>query len=192
MRICVYGAGSTKIKSKYIDESYRLGEEIAKRGHSLVFGGGSTGVMGAVSKGALDNNGKVIGIAPKWMEKFEGICRECDEFIYTESMKERKNLFLEKSDAFIIAPGGIGTLEELFEIITWKQLGLYPKPIVILNTNGFFDKVLSFLDQLIEQNFMREEHKKMWKVVDKAEEILPAIRSFEAWDNSFRKIAAIK
>ena len=76
MRICVYGAASTDTKSKYIDESYRLGEEIAKRGHSLVFGGGSTGVMGAVSKGAIDNNGKVLGIAPEWMEKFEGICRE--------------------------------------------------------------------------------------------------------------------
>ena len=77
MRICLYGAGSTSIKPKYIEESYRLGEEIAKRGHALVFGGGSTGVMGAVSKGAIDNNGKVIGIAPEWMEDFEGICRDC-------------------------------------------------------------------------------------------------------------------
>ena len=117
MKICLYGAGSTQIKSKYTDEAYRLGEEIAKRGHTLVFGGGSTGIMGAVSKGVLDNDGKVIGIAPEWMEEFEGMCSDCDEFIYTKSMDERKNLFVKHSDAFIIAPGGIGTLDEFFEII---------------------------------------------------------------------------
>ena len=120
MKICLYGAGSNNIKSKYLKESYKLGEEIAKRGHSLVFGGGSTGVMGAVSKGVLDNNGKVLGIAPEWMGEFEAICEDCDEFIYTKSMDERKNLFLEHSDAFIIGPGGIGTLDEFFEIIVLK------------------------------------------------------------------------
>jgi uncharacterized protein (TIGR00730 family) len=107
-------------------------------------------------------------------------------------MHERKEMMANLGDASVALAGGIGTLEELFEIITWKQLGLYSKPIVILNTNGFFDKILDFLDQLVEQNFMREEHRKMWKVVERAEDILPTIRSFEVWDKNIRKIAAIK
>ena len=172
MRICVYGAGSTKIKSKYIDESYRLGEEIAKRGHSLVFGGGSTGVMGAVSKGALDNNGKVIGIAPKWMEKFEGICKDCDEFIYTESMKERKNLFLEKSDAFIIAPGGIGTLDEFFETIVLKKLKRHNKKIVIFNMFDFYDPMLEMINFMIDEGVVRAKRdKNTFKIADTMEKV---------------------
>ncbi len=172
MRICVYGAGSTDTKSKYIDESYRLGEEIAKRGHSLVFGGGSTGVMGAVSKGAIDNNGKVLGIAPEWMEKFEGICRECDEFIYTESMEERKNLFLENSDAFIIAPGGIGTLDEFFEIIVLKKLKRHDKKIIVFNMFDYYDPMFEMIEFMMEEGVVRAmKDKNTFKIADTMERI---------------------
>ena len=172
MRICLYGAGSTSIKPKYIEESYRLGEEIAKRGHALVFGGGSTGVMGAVSKGAIDNKGKVIGIAPEWMEDFEGICRDCDEFIYTESMDERKKLFLKNSDAFIIAPGGIGTLDEFFEIIVLKKLKQHNKKIILFNLFDYYDPMLEMLDFMLKEGVVREEiDKNTFKIADSIEKI---------------------
>ena len=178
MKICLYGAGSTNIKSKYIDESYRLGEEIAKRGHSLVFGGGSTGVMGAVSKGALDNNGKVLGIAPEWMEEFEGICRECDEFIYTKSMDERKKLFLEHSDAFIIAPGGIGTLDEFFEIIVLKKLNRHNKKIVVFNMFNFYDLMLEMIDFMIDEGVIRSQRdKSTFKIADSIEKIFKILEN---------------
>ena len=172
MKICLYGAGSDNIKSKYIRESYKLGEEIAKRGHSLVFGGGSTGVMGAVSKGVLDNNGKVLGIAPEWMEEFEGICRDCDEFIYTESMDERKSLFLKHSDAFIIAPGGIGTLDEFFEIIVLKKLNRHNKKIVIFNMYNFYDPMLEMIDFMIDEGVIRAKRdKNTFKIASSIEKV---------------------
>ena len=167
MKICLYGAGSTQIKSKYLDESYKLGEEIAKRGHSLVFGGGSTGVMGAVSKGAIDNKGKVLGIAPEWMEEYEGMCKDCDEFIYTESMDERKSLFLKHSDAFIIAPGGIGTLDEFFEIIVLRKLNRHDKKIIVFNMFDYYDPMFEMIDFMIAEGFMKEEiDKNTFKIAD--------------------------
>ena len=172
MKICLYGAGSNNIKSKYIKVSYKLGEEIAKRGHSLVFGGGSTGVMGAVSKGVLDNNGKVLGIAPTWMEEFEGICKDCDEFIYTESMDVRKKLFLKHSDAFIIAPGGIGTLDEFFEIIVLKKLHRHDKKIVIFNMYNFYDPMLEMIDFMIDEGVIRAKRdKNTFKIADSVEKV---------------------
>ena len=172
MKICLYGAGSTQIKSKYLDESYKLGEEIAKRGHSLVFGGGSTGVMGAVSKGAIDNKGKVLGIAPEWMEEYEGMCKDCDEFIYTKSMDERKSLFLKHSDAFIIAPGGIGTLDEFFEIIVLRKLNRHDKKIIVFNMFGYYDPMFEMIDFMIAEGFMKEEiDKNTFKIADSIEKV---------------------
>ena len=172
MKICLYGAGSRNIKSKYTEEAYKLGEEMAKRGHELVFGGGSTGIMGAVSKGVLDNNGKVLGIAPHWMEEYEEICRECDEFIYTDSMDERKKLFLENSDAFIIAPGGIGTLDEFFEIIVLKKLNRHNKKIVILNMFHFYDPMLEMIDFMIDEGVIRAKRdKSAFKIADSVEKV---------------------
>ncbi len=131
MKICFYGAASKEIKSEYTEEAYKLGEELVKRGHELVFGGGENGMMGAVSKGALDNDGSVLGIAPSWIDEFDTLENNCTSFIYTETMDERKNFFLMNSDAFIIAPGGIGTLDEFFEAITLKALNQHDKKIVI-------------------------------------------------------------
>ncbi|MBO5850636.1 MAG: TIGR00730 family Rossman fold protein [Paludibacteraceae bacterium] len=190
--ITVFCASSSKIDDCYFEEAKKFGEILAKENIACCNGAGSIGLMNELSEAVLKNGGKVIGVIPQFMCEMGWQHNNLTELKVVDSMHQRKQTMANLGDASVALAGGIGTLEELFEIITWKQLGLYPKPIVILNTNGFFDKVLSFLDQLIEQNFMREEHKKMWKVVDKAEEILPAIRSFEAWDNSFRKIAAIK
>ena len=186
MKICLYGAGSTQIKSKYLDETYELGKEIAKRGHSLVFGGGSTGVMGAVSKGVLDNGGKVIGIAPEWMEKFEGMCKDCDEFISTESMDERKRLFLKHSDAFIIAPGGIGTLDEFFEIIVLKKLNQHNKKIIVFNLFGYYDPMLEMLDFMIEEGTAKEQiDKSTFKIASTVERVFELL---EDWINKKRQL----
>ena len=156
MKICLYGAGSSSINEDYKKTGYQLGCEIANRGHSLIFGGGSTGMMGAVSKGVNDNNGRTVGIAPQWMDDFEGISDDCDRFIKTEAMEDRKRLFEEFSDAFIITPGGLGTLDEIFEIITLKKLHIHNKPIVIFNMNHFYDSMLEMIDFMIKENTIPE------------------------------------
>ena len=158
MKICLYGSGSRKTEEIYIAETYRLGVEMAKRGHTLVFGGGDTGMMGACARGVHDAGGKSIGIAPEWIGRFEPLCEECSEFIYVDTMDERKKKFLENSDAFIISPGGIGTLDEFFEVITLKKLKQHSKPIIVYNiirlynTNlKYQNNCLSKCDQMIDK-----------------------------------------
>ena len=129
-------------------------------------------MMGAVSKGVIDNNGKVLGIAPKWMEEYEGMFKDCDEFIYTKSMDERKSLFLKHSDAFIIAPGGIGTLDEFFEIIVLKKLHQHDKKIIVFNMFGYYDPMFEMIDFMIEEGFMKEEIDiNTFKIADSIEKV---------------------
>ena len=157
MNVCLYGSGSRKIDKIYTDNAYELGCQLAKNGHTLVFGGGDTGMMGACSKGVYDNNGKSIGIAPEWIGNFEQLCKKCSEFILVDTMDERKNKFLENSDAFIITPGGIGTLDEFFEIITLKKLKQHNKEIIIFNIDGFFNKMLKMIDEMSEKGFLYKQ-----------------------------------
>lgn len=157
MNICLYGAGSRKIDEIYTDGAYALGCEIAKRGHKLVFGGGDTGIMGACAKGVEDNDGKTLGISPEWIGDFEPLHSRCSEFIYVDTMDERKRKFLENSDAFIIAPGGIGTMDEFFEIITLKKLKQHDKPIIIFNINHFYDTMIKMIDEMDEKGFLYKQ-----------------------------------
>lgn len=170
MRICLYGSGSRKIDEIYTDVAYELGTLIAQKGHTLVFGGGNTGMMGACAHGVHDNNGKSIGIAPEWIGNFEPICQDCSEFIYVDTMDERKNKFVENSDAFIISPGGIGTLDEYFEIITLRKLKRHNKEIVIFNINGFYDTMIKMIDEMSEKGFLYKQTE-LFKVTDNVEEI---------------------
>lgn len=171
MYICVYGSARDEIAEVYRKKGYELGKEIAKQGHSLVFGGGSEGMMGAVARGVFDNKGEIHGIAPVWMKNFEGIFKECDRFIFTKSMDERKNLFLKESDAFIITPGGIGTLDEFFEIMTLKKLNQHNKPIIIYNINHFFDEMLTMINEMINKNFLSKESLDLIQIIDNIEDI---------------------
>lgn len=157
MNICLYGSGSRKTDRIYTDEAYKLGREIAKKDHTLVFGGGDTGMMGACARGVHDNNGKSLGIAPEWIGGFEPLCDECSDFIYVDTMDERKGKFLENSDAFIISPGGIGTLDEFFEIITLRKLKQHDKPIIVFNINGFYDTMLKMIDEMGEKGFLYKQ-----------------------------------
>ena len=170
MNICLYGSGSRKIDEKYTDEAYRLGCKIAEKGHALVFGGGDTGMMGACARGVHDNNGKTIGIAPEWIGKFEPLCEKCSEFIYVDSMDERKRKFSQYSDAFIISPGGIGTLDEFFEIITLKKLKQIDKEIIIFNIDHFYDKMIEMIDEMSEKGFLYKQEE-LFKIADDIDEI---------------------
>lgn len=170
MNICLYGSGSTEIDKIYTEEAYKLGCKIAEKNHTLVFGGGDTGMMGACAKGVHDNNGKSIGIAPEWIINFEPLCEECDKFIYVDSMDERKQKFLDNSDMFIITPGGIGTLDEFFEIITLKKLKRHDKEIIVFNINGFFNKMIEMLDEMNDKGFLYRQTE-LFKTVNQLDEI---------------------
>ncbi len=157
MNICVYGAASQKIDEVYTDALEELGYLMALRGHNLVFGAGGSGAMGAVARGVKRGRGKVTGVIPEFFrdEEIEAIFPQCDELIYTKTMHERKFIMEEKSDAFVVAPGGIGTMEEFFEALTLKQLSRHTKPIAIYNIDGFFNYLETFMYVAKEKKFIR-------------------------------------
>ena len=145
MRICVYGAASDEIDRSYLEAGEELGRAMSRRSHSLIFGGGAKGMMGAVARGMSENNGYLKGIVPHFFNVDGALYEKCNEMIKTQTMRERKKLMEESSDAFIVTPGGIGTFEEFFEILTLRSLDRHKKPIAILNTNGYYNDLLSFL-----------------------------------------------
>ncbi len=178
MRICVYGAASDEIDKSYILAGEALGRELSKRGHCLVFGGGAKGLMGATARGVSEYNGYIVGIAPEFFNVDGALFESCDELIKTQTMRERKALMEEKSDAFIVTPGGIGTFEEFFEILTLRSLDRHKKPIAILNTNGYYDDLLSFLKNGVKQNFLRESNLELFFVSSSEKEILDFLESY--------------
>ncbi|WP_298502566.1 TIGR00730 family Rossman fold protein [uncultured Methanobrevibacter sp.] len=175
MNICLYGSGSRKIDKTYTDLAYELGCEMARQGHTLVFGGGDTGMMGACARGVHDNNGKTIGIAPEWIGGFEPLCEHCSEFIYVDTMDERKAEFVKNSDVFIISPGGIGTLDEFFEIITLKKLKQHNKEIIVFNIGHFFDKMLEMIDEMGKKGFLYKQED-LFKTANTIEDIFKYLR----------------
>lgn len=172
MKICVFGASSDAIPSRYLDAAYDFGRELAKNGHSLVFGGGATGVMGAAARGIKSAGGVLIGIAPKFFDVPGVLYKECDEFIYTETMRERKALLEDTSDAFAVLPGGIGTYEEFFEVLVLCQLGRMNKPIAIYNVDGCYENLRTLLLGTVEGGFMGEEKLSLCRFCNTAEEIV--------------------
>lgn len=172
MKICLYGSGSADTPKEFTDVGYSLGLELALNNHSLVFGGGNDGMMGAVASGVFDNGGEIIGIAPEWIGEFDDNFKKCTEYIKTDSMDERKNLFLKKSDAFVIVPGGIGTLDEFFEIIVLKFLKRHDKGIILFNIDGFYDTLLLMLDEMSSQGFMRKGVENLFKIATTIDEVL--------------------
>ncbi|MCQ4912950.1 MULTISPECIES: TIGR00730 family Rossman fold protein [Bacteroides] len=189
--VCVYSASSTKIDEVYFNAARQLGQLLAKRRIRLINGAGSIGLMRSVADAVLENGGEVTGVIPKFMVEQGWHHTGLSKLVEVESMHERKQLMADLSDAVIALPGGCGTLEELLEIITWKQLGLYFNPIVILNTNGFFDPLLDMLTRAIDENFMRRQHGEIWHVATTPEEAVELIYTVPVWDASIRKFAAI-
>lgn len=157
MKICLYGASSNEIDKIYIDATERLGEEMAKRGHTLIFGGGANGLMGAAARGATKGNGEIIGISPKFFDVDGVLYDKCTDFIYTETMRERKQLLEDMSEGFIVMPGGPGTFDELFETLALRQLGHHNKPIAIFNINGYYNPLGEMLFSAFKGGFMTKE-----------------------------------
>lgn len=179
MVICVYGAASKEIAEPFIEAGHALGFELAKRGHSLIFGGGDHGMMGAVARGAHDGGGHITGIQPSFFNVDGVLYERCDEYIYTDTMRERKQMMEDKSDAFIVTPGGVGTYEEFFEILTLKQLGRHRKPIVILNTGGYFDPMLDMLQRAVDERFINEKNLSLFYLTDDIHKALDYVENPE-------------
>ncbi len=191
MNICVYGASSSTIDEKYIKAGEKLGSLIAAAGHTLVFGGGASGLMGAVARGVHAAGGKVIGVAPSFFNVDGILYPECDEFIYTETMRERKEKMEQLSDAFIMTAGGIGTFEEFFEILTLRQLGRHKKPIAVLNTDGYFDPLIALMNNAIEKGFMTEANHRIFGVFADEQELLDYLTSGEVFTGDITQFKAI-
>ncbi len=174
MKICVFGAASDKIDKSYIKTVEELGVLMGKRGHQLVFGAGGEGLMGAVARGMKSENGEIYGVVPKFFieEGIEGLYDKCTKLITTETMRERKALMEDMADAFIIVPGGIGTFEELFEIITLKQLGRHKKPIAVYNINSYYDNLEEMMEHSMREGFVREKCSDLYKYFDSGEKAL--------------------
>ncbi|MBE7043597.1 MAG: TIGR00730 family Rossman fold protein [Ruminococcaceae bacterium] len=179
MNICVYGASSNKLDQSYISAVEEFGLQIAKRGHHLVFGGGAQGLMGATARGVHKGGGNIVGVAPSFFDVDGILYQDCTEFIYTETMRERKQIMEDRADAFVMVPGGIGTFEEFFEILTLKQLGRHQKAIACFNVNGFFDTMIAMLEEAIEGHFMAPACRELYRFFEKPEEILDYLERYE-------------
>lgn len=188
-RVAVYAASSSQVSSEYIDAAAELGRTLAAEGIEIVYGAGKVGLMGALADAALDAGGKVTGVIPQFMVD-NGWCREkLTNLIVTPDMHTRKEKIVSLADATIALPGGVGTLEELMEIITWKQLGLYANPIVILNTRGYFNPLKEMLERAVEEKFMREIHRNLWSIGDTPRQAADMIRNTPQWDTAISKMA---
>lgn len=162
--VCVYGGASDKLADIYKEQVFRLGNIIAENGFSLVYGGGSCGCMGAVARGVHSAGGSVFGVIPTFMQQFESLY-QCDKTQFVDTMSLRKNIMEEYADAFVITPGGVGTMDEFFQIVTLKYLGQLHQPIIILNVGGFFDSMLAFIDDLVKENAVVDTIGSFYEVV---------------------------
>lgn len=189
--VAIYCASSNKIRPSYIDAAERLGAEFAKHGLRLIYGDGGIGLMAAAARGALSEGGEVIGVIPQFMVDQGWNNPNSTQTIITQTMHERKATICDMADAMVALPGGIGTFEELLECLTWKQLGLHNCPVVILNTDGYYDRLLSCIEYMIEEQMMRPIHRDMFTVVSQPEDVIQAILSSPNWDPNTRRLAAI-
>ena len=172
MNLCLYGASSDQIAPAYLQAVEALGAKLAARGHGMVFGGGAHGLMGAAARGVSSQHGYILGVAPSFFNVDGVLYPHCSEFIYTETMRQRKQIMEDRADGFIMVPGGIGTYEEFFEMLTLKQLGRHSKPIAILNLNGYYDLLEQLLEQTIRQGFMKPACRNLYGVFSDADALL--------------------
>jgi len=184
MRICVYCASSSMVDRKYFKATEKLAKSLVLEGIEVVYGGGAKGLMGQLADTILAHGGKIKGVIPRFMDEIEWGHKEVSDFEYTDTMHERKARLLEGADAIVALPGGTGTLEELLETITLKRLGLYTGPIIILNTDGFYDPLRQMLERCVEEHFMDTRHRDMWRFVNEPEDVLSTIYNTEKWDEN--------
>ncbi len=173
MRICVYGAASPSIDEKFISLTEEMGKTLAENGHSLVFGGGGNGLMGAAARGVKASGGYILGVIPSFFdnESIEAICDFCNKLVMPETMRERKQIMEDNSDGFIVVPGGIGTYEEFFEILTLKQLCRHNKPIAVYNQFGYYDELYETMKQAVNKKFIKEDCLELFYMSDNLDKI---------------------
>ncbi len=190
MNICVFGSASDKIDEIYKQKTFELGVRLAKANHTLIFGAGSSGLMGACARGVDSIKGNMHGVIPKFFEEggYEEIYYNCDTLTYTQTMAERKGKMNELCDAFIIVPGGIGTYEEFFEIFTLKQLGRHQKAIAIYNINGYYDDMLALLNNAIKQGFINPECQKLIASFDNLDDVLEYVKNYTPEDVEWSRL----
>jgi len=190
-KVCVFCASSHKVDQKYFDIATRTAQTLVKNNITTVYGGGAVGIMGKLADTVLELNGDITGIIPSFMMEVEWGHKKISNLIQVKDMHERKKKLVEDVDAVVVLPGGSGTLEEAMEVITLKRLGKFTKPIIFINTDGFYNHLILFFEKMIEERFMRPEHKQMWAIIDHPEEIIQAIQSSPVWDESAINIAAV-
>lgn len=184
--VCVFCGSSDRVSDLYKSEIQKLGAMIAHADLKLIYGGGAAGLMGLVADAAIKAGGKVVGVMTNFLFTREGQHTHLTELLVVESMHERKLNMYERSDAFVIFPGGIGTMDEAFEILTWKQIGLHKKNIIFVNINGYWDKVISFVrETMIPECFARDEDHNLFHVVDSVEQVFQVLGETQVDANNF-------
>ena len=191
MTVCVFASSSSRIDNEYVNAAARLGSLFARSGMKVIYGGGGIGLMGALADAVIENGGSITGVIPSFMNDEGWGHSRVNDMIVTTDMGDRKKNMFSRADAVVALPGGIGTLEELAEAITLKQLGLFIGPVVILNTLNFYRSLIDFLEHMVSGNFMRSEHKNMWVIANTPEEVLTALSNDKGWIDDPRKIAKI-
>ena len=189
--VCVYSASSAGVEEAYYEAARQLGALLAQRHLCLVNGAGSQGLMGAVADAVLEHGGEAVGVIPRFMVERGWHHPGMTRLVEVGTMHERRQEMARLSDGIIALPGGCGTLEELLEIITWKQLGLYPKPIVILNVNAFFNPLLEMLHRAVSEHFMREEHADLWQVAATPEQAVRLLFATPWWNPAVGKFETV-
>ena len=177
LSVAVYCSSSNKVRESYMQSAETLGKLLAEQHIRLIYGDGGIGLMAAVARGALSAGGEVMGVIPQFMVDNGWNNPQSTRTIITETMHQRKSTICELADAMVALPGGIGTFEELLECFTWKQLGLHNKPIVILNTDGYYDRLLSCFDLMVQEQMLHPDNQRMYAVVSQPDEVIPAILS---------------
>ncbi len=190
MNICVFGSSSEQIDKEYLETAENLAKSLARKGHGVIFGAGKYGVMGATARGVSAENGTLIGVSPTFFKEIDVLYDECTELIFTETMRERKGIMEDKSDAFIICAGGMGTFEEFFEVLTLKQLHRHAKPIIIYNVKGYYNPMIAMLDHAVEQNFMTDDCNRLYTVAETEDEVFDQLENYVAF--SYNKYDYLK
>ena len=181
--LCVYCGSSDRGRQTHHDAALRLGGIMAEAGIRLVYGGGRIGMMGRIADAVIDGGGEVIGIIPQFLEQVEVGHSGVTQLIVTDNMHDRKQKMAELSDAFLIMPGGLGTLDETFEILTWKQLGLHDKPVIIADIGGYWRHLTELIDHMIAESYAKPENRALFQVIGSVDELLPALEAMPAFEH---------
>lgn len=189
--VCVYCASSNLLESKYYESAQLLGKLLGEKGVRCINGGGNRGLMQAVSDSVMQHGGSVLGVAPEFMIEEGWVHDGLTELVVVQTMHERKAYMVREADAIVVLPGGVGTFDEFFEIVTWKQLGLFDGKIVLMNIGGYYDLLLDFLEKSAHQNFIRPEHLDLFKVAASPHEVMHRLFDDHNWAEVGRKFAAI-